>query len=81
MSILRKLVTPLIIIATGAIGLALLSTMKQPADQKAKTEKTPVVDVYIIDVQPYQLMIESQGLSQPLSQTQLIANVSGIVVS
>lgn len=81
MNISRKVLVPLVIVAIGAIGLTLLSTMKQPTEQKIIVDKTPVVDVYIVDVQPYQLTIESQGVSEPLSRTQLIANVSGIVLS
>lgn len=81
MNISRKVVLPLVIVALGAIGLTLLSTMKKPLEQKIAVDKTPVVEVFIVDVQPYQLMIESQGVSEPLSRTQLIANVSGIVLS
>jgi multidrug efflux pump subunit AcrA (membrane-fusion protein) len=81
MKIIRKLVVPLIIIALGAIGLVALSLMRQPAEQKVEIDTTPVVDVYVVEAQPYQLMIESQGVSEPLSRTQLIANVSGIVLS
>jgi len=81
MNISRKVLVPLIIVAFGAIGLTLLSTLKRPAEQKVTIDKTPVVDVYTVEVQPYQLTIESQGVSEPLSRTQLIANVSGIVLS
>jgi multidrug efflux pump subunit AcrA (membrane-fusion protein) len=81
MKISPKVVLPLVILALGAIGLILLSTMKQPLEQKITADKTPVVEVFVVDVQPYQLMIKSQGVSEPLSQTQLIANVSGIVLS
>ncbi len=81
MKIIRKLVVPLIIIALGAISLMALSLMRQPAEQKVEIDTTPVVDVYVVEAQPYQLMIESQGVSEPLSRTQLIANVSGIVLS
>jgi RND family efflux transporter MFP subunit len=81
MNISRKVLVPLIIVALGAIGLTLLSSLKRPAEQKVKIDKTPVVDVYTVEVQPYQLTIESQGVSEPLSRTQLIANVSGIVLS
>jgi multidrug efflux pump subunit AcrA (membrane-fusion protein) len=81
MNIVRKIFLPVIIIAAGVFGLIILSTMKQPAEQKAKIDKTPVVDVFIVEVQPYQLIVESQGISEPLSRTQLIANVSGVVLS
>jgi multidrug efflux pump subunit AcrA (membrane-fusion protein) len=81
MNISLKVLVPLIIVALGAIGLTLLSSLKRPAEQKVKIDKTPVVDVYTVEVQPYQLTIESQGVSEPLSRTQLIANVSGIVLS
>ncbi len=81
MNISRKVVVPFVILALGAIGLLLLSSMKRPAEQKIAVDNTPVVDVYVVEVKPYQLMIESQGVSEPLSRTQLIANVSGIVLS
>jgi RND family efflux transporter MFP subunit len=81
MHLARKILLPLIIIAAGIFGLFILSTMKQEAEQKAKVDKTPVVDAFTVEIQPYQLMVESQGVSEPLSRTQLIANVSGVVLS
>jgi RND family efflux transporter MFP subunit len=81
MKITRKLVVPLIIIVLGVVGLMSLSLVRQPAEQKVEIDTTPVVDIYVVEAQPYQLIIESQGVSEPLSRTQLIANVSGIVLS
>jgi RND family efflux transporter MFP subunit len=81
MKITRTFVVPIIIIGLGAAGFALLASMRQPPEQKAEIDRTPLVDVYVIETQPYQLVVDSQGVSEPLSRTQLIANVSGVVVS
>ena len=81
MKITRTFVVPIIIIAIGVVGFSLLASMRQPPEQKTKIDRTPFVDVYVIETQPYQLVIDSQGVSQPLSRTQVTANVSGIVIS
>ena len=81
MNINYRVTIPLIIVAVGAAAFMSLASMRQPPEQKVDVDQTPIVDVYIVEIQPYQLIVESQGVSEPLSHTQLIANVSGIVLS
>ena len=81
MNINYRVTIPLIIVAVGAAAFMSLASMRRPPEQKVDVDQTPIVDVYIVEIQPYQLIVESQGVSEPLSHTQLIANVSGIVLS
>lgn len=54
--------------------------MKKPPEEKAKVDNTPIVAVEEITVAPMTLTVNSYGIVTPKYETEIVAQVSGLVV-
>ena len=74
------------ILPLGILILAILITvalvaMRQPMPEQERESRAPLVEISEITLAPLQLQVSSQGMVQPKYETELIAQVSGELVS
>ncbi|WP_068545870.1 efflux RND transporter periplasmic adaptor subunit [Thalassotalea crassostreae] len=77
----KQIIIPIVIVALGFGGFSTLSSMKKPPQEKAKVDTVPLVSVNEVELQSLNLDVESYGVINPKYQTELIAQVSGEIVS
>ena len=80
MSKKKQIILPITILALGGIIFTVLYSMKEPPEEKAKVDNTPIVAVEKISVQSMALKVDSYGVVKPKYETQLVAQVSGQIV-
>lgn len=78
-----RLTLPLILIITSALVVAALVTYKQSqrAERKPETSQAILVDIIKAEVVSLNLVVSSQGTIRPRTETSLVAEVSGKIVS
>lgn len=79
---MRKIFLPVIIL-TAALGLAALIFFNPPqSERKAEIEShRQAVEVLLLQAKPYQVTLQSYGTVRPRTQSELIPQVSGKIVS
>lgn len=71
-----------IAILVAAVGIYnAFSAMKKPPEEKKKVDTTPFVAVQEVEVMPLDLSVQSYGVVKPKYETELVAQVSGPIVS
>lgn len=76
----KKVILPIVILIT-AIGLmSALSSMKKPPEKKVENKKAPLVEVAPLLIKDEPILITSQGTVTPVTQSTLVAEVSGRIV-
>jgi len=76
----RRLLLPLVILAVGASGVALLLFLRPTIEPKPPLVKLPRVRVETVVPQALELRVRTHGTVMPRSQSSLIPQVSGPVV-
>jgi len=78
-----KFMLPLILIATSIlVVIALIAYQKsQRAERKPETTQAILVDTIVAEVSSLNLIVSSQGTVRPRTETALVAEVSGKIVS
>lgn len=81
MKIPFQLLLLLLVLATGAGGVALLRFFKPEPEQQTREDPLPAVEVLTVSLERLPVTIRSQGFIEPLTETQLAAEVAGRVVA
>lgn len=76
-----KIILPIVILAAGVAVFFALMSMKKPPEEKEQVDNTPIVAVEEISVAPLTLEVGSYGVVKPKYETELVAQVSGQIVS
>jgi len=76
----KQIIIPIVMLATGIAAMVGFSSMKEPPEEKAKVDNTPIVAVSDISVTPMTLEVSSHGMVTPKYETELIAQVNGEIV-
>lgn len=76
-----KIILPIVILIAGVAVFFALMSMKKPPEEKEQVDNTPIVAVEEISVAPLTLKVGSYGVVKPKYETELIAQVSGQIVS
>lgn len=78
---LARIGLPILVLAiSAAVGVILIQTAPT-AERRPPEASLPVVEVIQVAPQPYAVTLESQGTVAPRTQTSVVAEVSGRVVS
>jgi RND family efflux transporter MFP subunit len=81
MSPFKRFLLPVIVLATGiVIGIALIATGPK-VERRQPPQQLPVVETQIVQPQRYQVVVNSQGTVTPRTQSTLIPEVAGRIVS
>ena len=81
MSKIKRIGLPIIVLAIGvAVGVVLISTGPE-VKRRPAVQSLPVVETQIITPETYQVMVSSQGTVVPRTQSTLIPEVAGRIVS
>ncbi len=75
----KRVYLPLVILVTCVAVFAVLKGMRKPPEEKTAEVVAPLVKVEPIQFEAMQLTVASQGLVMPKFQTQLVAQVGGVV--
>ncbi|MDP2560054.1 efflux RND transporter periplasmic adaptor subunit [Psychrobium sp. 1_MG-2023] len=78
--ILRVLI-PVLILLFFVIVAGAISSMKQQPEKKEQEVKAPLIDTYTVELKDQPLSLNSYGVLRPKHQTQIIAEVSGRIIS
>jgi RND family efflux transporter MFP subunit len=76
----RRLLLPLVILAVGALGVALLLFLRPTIEPKPPLVKPPRVRVETVVPQALELRVRTHGTVKPRSESSLIPQVSGPVI-
>ncbi|GAA6204039.1 efflux RND transporter periplasmic adaptor subunit [Thalassotalea sp. SU-HH00458] len=76
----KQIIVPIVILIAGILLFMAFSSMKKPPEEKAKIDNTPIVAVEEITVAPMTLTVNSYGIVTPKYETEIVAQVSGLVV-
>jgi RND family efflux transporter MFP subunit len=76
----KQIIVPIVILIAGILLFMAFSSMKKPPEEKAKVDNTPIVAVEEITVAPMTLTVNSYGIVTPKYETEIVAQVSGLVV-
>jgi RND family efflux transporter MFP subunit len=78
-----KFMLPVLLIVTSIILVAALVIYKksQPPERKPETSQSVLVDTIVAEITSLNLTVNSQGTVRPRTETSLVAEVSGKVVS
>jgi len=77
----KQIIFPIVFLIIGVGAYSLLAGMKKPPEEKKVVDTTPIVAVQEVEVAPLNLSVESYGIVQPKYETELVAQVSGQIVS
>ncbi len=77
----KRYVLPIVIILIAIVAMEGLKSLKKPPEVKPVIDLTPKVKVHAIELHDHALQIPSYGELTPKYQTNLIAQVEGIVIS
>lgn len=81
MSRIKRILLPVSVLVVGiAVGIALIATGPEVKLRPA-VQSSPVVETQIITPETYQVMVSSQGTVVPRTQSTLIPEVAGRIVS
>lgn len=76
----KQIILPIVVLAAGIGGYAVMASMKQPPQEKPVVDNTPVVAVDIIEKQPMIFAVNSYGIVAAKYETELVSQVSGEIV-
>lgn len=76
-----RVLLPLIILIICGIFASMIAGMKQPPEKKEETNTTPLIETLEAQMVTSPITIDSNGIFQPKHQTNLIAEVSGRIIS
>ena len=79
--LIKQIALPLIILAAGVGVVALISLLQQPPEKKENTVTAPGVNTVMIAPQAITFSITSQGTVAPRTETPLVTEVSGVVIT
>ncbi|WP_371376202.1 efflux RND transporter periplasmic adaptor subunit [Thalassotalea aquiviva] len=77
----KQIIIPIVILISAVAIAAGLSSLKKPPAEKDKVDTTPLVSVTPADVDSLALKVESYGIIEPKYETDLVAQVSGQIMS
>ncbi|MDO6444715.1 efflux RND transporter periplasmic adaptor subunit [Colwellia sp. 1_MG-2023] len=76
----KQIIVPIVILIAGILLFMAFASMKKPPEEKAKVDNTPIVAVEEISVAPMTLTVDSYGIVTPKYETEIVAQVSGLIV-
>ena len=77
----KQIIIPIIVLIAGVGAMMFFSSMKKPPEEKKDVDLTPIVSVQEVDVMPINLDVTSYGVVQPKYETEMVAQVSGQILS
>jgi len=77
----KQIIIPIIVLASGIAMFAAFSSMKKPPQEKAKVDNTPIVSVQPVEMSSMVMDVASYGIVKPKNATELVAQVSGQIVT
>lgn len=75
-----RIILPLLVILLGVGLMVGLGGLKKPPEKKEEVDLTPLVSVKTVELTDYDLKVRSFGNVSPKYQTQLTAQVEGVIV-
>ena len=76
----KQIIIPIAILGAGIAAFMGFSSLKNPPEEKAAVDNTPIVAVEDIAVAPMTLHVSSYGIIKPKYETSLVAQVNGEIV-
>jgi RND family efflux transporter MFP subunit len=80
-ALIKKIAIPIAILLAGAAVVALINLLEQPADKKENAFTLPGVTTLAVESQAVTFTIASQGTLAPRTETPLVTEVSGVVMT
>lgn len=77
----KQIVLPIAVILITLVGIGAMMAGKKPPEKKPPERRVPVVSTTQIELTPVTLDVRSQGLVTPRYSTNLVAQVSGEILS
>lgn len=77
----KRWLLPVVILLVAIVIAGVMVSMRKPPPHKAAEEGTALVNVQPLQMETIQLQVLSRGLVQPRYSTELVAQVSGEIVS
>ncbi len=77
----KQIILPIAVLAVGIAAAVAMSAMKQPPEEKKEEIVHPLVQVQPIHIDQVKLNVSSYGIVMPKYSTELVAQVSGQVIS
>ncbi|MEJ6475473.1 efflux RND transporter periplasmic adaptor subunit [Pseudoalteromonas piscicida] len=77
----KQIILPIAVLSVGIAAAVAMSAMKKPPEEKPEEVVHPLVQVQSIEVSPIRLNVSSYGIVTPKYSTELVAQVSGQVIS
>jgi RND family efflux transporter MFP subunit len=77
----KSIIVGVAIVSLGVVAIAVMMASKPKPPKKPPVISAPLVDVIVPKVEDVQFQIKAHGLVQPRTETVLVSEVSGIVVS
>jgi RND family efflux transporter MFP subunit len=76
-----KIALPLVVLLSAAVGSWALISSRPEAETRAAEAPLPVVRVAVMQPETVRMKVESQGTVSPRTATQLVPEVSGLVIA
>lgn len=77
----KQIIIPFIVLLAGVGAMMFFSSLKKPPEEKKVVDLTPIVAVQEVEVLPVNLDVSSFGIVQPKYETEMVAQVSGQIMS
>jgi RND family efflux transporter MFP subunit len=77
----RKIIIPIVILVAGAIITVIMVKSRAPVQTRPPVEYAPVVRVVPVEMESHQLIVTTHGTVSPRTESALVGEVSGRVVS
>lgn len=77
----KQIIIPIVVLLAGVGGMTAFSAMKKPPEEKKQVDLTPIVTVKDVELTALNLNVSSYGIVQPKYETEIVAQVSGAIVS
>ena len=77
----KQIILPIAVLSVGIAAAVAMSAMKKPPEVKPEEVVHPLVQVKSVEVKPIRLDVSSYGVVKPKYSTELVAQVTGQVIS
>lgn len=76
----KKIILPIAVLLIGLGGFAAISALKKPPEEKPKIDKTPLVTIKQVKIDPLIFSVGSYGIVKAKYETELVAQVNGEII-
>ena len=76
----KQIILPIAVLLIGLGGFAAISALKKPPEEKPKIDKTPLVTIKQVKIDPLIFSVGSYGIVKAKYETELVAQVNGEII-